>query len=183
MAFLRRVLVVLLGLLALPVSAQEVPSPAPLEYELNAAFLYNFVKFVEWPPDAFAGPRSPLTICVYGENPFGSSLDGAVRGESLGERSLLVQRPAALDELRDCKVLFVSRSERQRMPEVLSQIEGAPVLTVSDTDGFLRAGGIINFVLEENKVRFLINQDAAERSRLRISSKLLRLAKGSSSSP
>lgn len=180
MAFLRSVLIPLLVLLALPVSAQEAP---PLEYELKAAFLYNFVKFVDWPQDAFAGPRSPLTICVYGEDPFGSSLDAAVRGESLGERSLLVQRPAALDELRGCRVLFVSRSERQRMPEVLSRIEGAPVLTVSDTDGFLRAGGIINFVLEENKVRFLINQDGAERSRLRISSKLLRLAKGSSSTP
>lgn len=180
MAFLRRVLILLLALLALPVSAQEAP---PLEYELKAAFLYNFVKFVDWPQDAFAGPRSPLTICVYGDDPFGSSLDGAVHGESLGERSLLVQRPAVLEELRDCRVLFVSRSERQRLPEVLSEVEGAPVLTVSDTDGFLRAGGIINFVLEDNKVRFLINQDAAERSRLRISSKLLRLAKGSPSSP
>jgi hypothetical protein len=181
MAFLRRVLPLLLLLAgALVAAAQEAP---PLEYELKAAFLYNFVKFVEWPPDAFAGPRSPLTICVYGDDPFGSSLDEAVRGESLGERSLLVQRPAALGELRDCKVLFVSPSERQRMPEVLSEVGGAPVLTVGDTDGFLRAGGIINFVLEENKVRFLINQDAAERSRLRISSKLLRLAKGSPSSP
>jgi hypothetical protein len=179
MALLRRVLILLL---ALPVSAQEAASPTPLEYELKAAFLYNFVKFVEWPPDAFAGPRSPLTICVYGDDPFGSSLDAAVGGESLGERSLLVQRPA-FDELRDCRVLFVSRSERQRMPEVLSEVEGAPVLTVGDTDGFLRAGGIINFVLEENKVRFLINLEAAERNQLKISSKLLRLAKGSPSSP
>jgi hypothetical protein len=146
------------------------------EYELKAAFLYNFVKFVEWPPDAFAGERSPLAICVYGDDPFGHSLEGVVRGESLGGHGLIVQRPARLDELDDCHVLFVSRSERQRMPQVLARVDGAPVLTVGDTDGFLRAGGIINFVLEENRVRFLINQEAAERSRLRISSKLLRLA-------
>jgi hypothetical protein len=179
MALLRRVFLLLLAF-AGPAFAQE---PAPLEYDLKAAFLYNFVKFVEWPPDAFAGPRSPLTICVYGQDPFGDSLDGVVRGETLGERGLLVQRPEGLDDLRDCRVLFVSRSERQRLPEILSRVEGAPVLTVGETDGFLRAGGMIDFVLEDNKVRFLINQDAAERSRLRISSKLLRLAKGSSSPP
>jgi hypothetical protein len=178
-ALLRRSLILLL-LLALPAAAQEAQ---PLEYELKAAFLFNFVKFVEWPPEAFAGARSPLTICVYGQDPFGASLDGVVRGESLGERSLLVQRPETLDDLRDCHVLFVSRSERQRMPEVLARVEGAPVLTVGDTDGFLRAGGMINFVLEENKVRFLINQEAAERSGLRISSKLLRLAKAAPPSP
>jgi len=153
------------------------------EYELKAAFLYNFVKFVEWPPDAFAGERSPLAICVYGDDPFGRSLEGVVRGESLGEHGLIVQRPARLDELDDCHVLFVSRSERQRMPQVLARVDGMPVLTVGDTDGFLRAGGIINFVLEENRVRFLINQEAAERSRLRISSKLLRLAMWSGQGP
>ena len=179
MALLRRALLLFLAFAGLA-AAQEAP---PLEYELKAAFLYNFVKFVEWPPEAFAGARSPLTICVYGEDPFGASLDGVVRGESLGERSLLVQRPETLEELRDCHVLFVSHSERQRMPEILARVEGAPVLTVGDTDGFLRAGGMINFVLEENKVRFLINQAAAERSGLRISSKLLRLAKGTPPSP
>ncbi|MES1241291.1 MAG: YfiR family protein [Acidobacteriota bacterium] len=177
MALLRRSLVLLaLLLLALPVAAQEGSSPGPLEYELKAAFLFNFVKFVEWPADAFAGAKSPLTICVYGADPFGASLDGAVRGESLGERGLLVQRPESLDDLRDCQVLFVSRSERARMPEVLARVQGAPVLTVGDTDGFLKAGGVINFVVEHNKVRFLINQEAAGRSQLKISSKLLRLA-------
>ena len=179
MALLRRVFLLLLASAGLAF-AQET---APLEYELKAAFLDNFVKFVEWPPEAFAVARSPLTICVYGTDPFGTSLDGVVRGESLGERSLLIQRPEKLDELRDCHVLFVSRSERQRMPEVLARVEGTPVLTVGDTDGFLRAGGMINFVLEDNKVRFLINQAAAERSGLRISSKLLRLAKGTTPSP
>lgn len=175
MALLKRLSagILLAFLLALPAAAQE-PSP---EYVLKAAFLYNFVKFVEWPAEAFAGAKSPLTICVFGTDPFGASLDGVVRGETLGERGLLVQRPEALADLRDCQVLYVSRSERQRLPEVLAQVEGAPVLTVGDTGGFLRAGGVINFVLEDNKVRFQINQEAAERNRLTISSKLLRLAK------
>lgn len=179
MALLRRI-VLSLGLaglgVILPAGAQEAPSPAPLEYELKAVFLFNFAKFVEWPPAAFAGERSPLTICVYGADPFGKSLDSVVQGERLGERALIVQRPTGVEELRDCHILFVSRSERQSLPDVISRVDRSPVLTVSDMDGFLKAGGIINFVLEENKVRFLINLEAAERNQLKISSKLLRLA-------
>lgn len=182
MALLKRAVAALV-LVACVAGASAGAQEVEPEYELKAAFLYNFVKFVEWPSEAFAGARSPLTICIYGTDPFGDSLDGVVRGESLGERGLLVQRPESLEELRDCQVLFVSRSERPRMAEVLASVEHAPVLTVGDTDGFLRAGGMINFVLEENKVRFLINQEAAERSHLRISSRLLRLAKGSPSPP
>ncbi len=172
MAFLRRAL--LLALLFVPVAgAQE------LEYQLKAAFLFNFVKFVEWPADAFAGEKSPLTICVYGADPFGGTLDNLVRGESVAGRGLIVQRPESSADLRDCHVLFVSRSERSRLGEVLPRVQGKPVLTVGDTDGFLKAGGVINFVLEENKVRFVIEPEAAERNRLKISSKLLRLAKPS----
>ena len=157
-------------LMAAPLRAQ-----AP-EYDLKAAFLFNFAKFVEWPESAFSGARAPLTVCVYGEDPFGSTLDGVVQNERVGERSLLVQRPDSVDDLGECHVLFVCRSEKDRLGEVMAHIEGKPVLTVADTDGFLRAGGIINFILEGSKVRFLIDQQAAERSGLRISSKLMRLA-------
>jgi hypothetical protein len=163
-------LTVCLLALAVPASAQ-----AP-EYDLKAAFLFNFAKFVEWPASAFSSARAPLTICVYGEDPFGSTLDTVVQGERVGERSLLVQRPDSLDDLGECHVLFVCRSEKDRLAEVMTQIEGKPVLTVADTDGFLRAGGVINFILEGSKVRFLIGQEAAERSGLQISSKLMRLA-------
>jgi hypothetical protein len=170
MALLRTVLIGLLLLLPGLASAQ-----AP-EYDLKAAFLFNFAKFVEWPASAFPGERTPLTICVYGEDPFGRTLDTVVQGERVGERGLAVQRPDGLDDLDACHVLFVCRSEKDRLEEVLAQVEGKPVLTVADTDGFLRAGGIINFILEGSKVRFLIDQEAAERSGLRISSKLMRLA-------
>lgn len=172
MALLRRVLI--LALLFVPTAgAQE------LEYPIKAAFLFNFVKFVEWPADAFAGEKSPLAICVYGADPFGDTLDNVVRGETVAGRGLIVQRPESLADLRDCHVLFVSRSERSRLAEVLPRVQGKPVLAVGDTDGFLKAGGVINFVLEENKVRFQIDAAAAERNRLKISSKLLRLAKPS----
>jgi hypothetical protein len=170
-ALVRKVLLLLLLLLtAAPLRAQ-----AP-EYDLKAAFLFNFAKFVEWPASAFAGERAPLTICVYGEDPFGPALDAVVQNERVGERSLLVQRPDSVDDLDECHVLFIARSEKGRLGEVMEQIKGEPVLTVSDTDGFLRAGGVINFILEGSKVRFLIGQEAAQRSGLRISSKLMRLA-------
>lgn len=170
MALLRKALIVLLLALPAPAAAQ-----AP-EYHLKAAFLFNFVKFVEWPPQAFPGARAPLTLCVYGEDPFGRTLDEVVRGEKVGERSLAVRRPDSLEALDGCHVLFVSRSEAERLGGVLAQVGNRPVLTVSDTEGFLQAGGVINFVLEGSKVRFLINQKAAERNGLRISSRLLRLA-------
>jgi hypothetical protein len=169
-ALLRKVLLLLLLLTAAPLGAQ-----AP-EYDLKAAFLFNFAKFVDWPPNAFAGDRAPLTICVYGQDPFGPTLDAVVQSERVGERSLLVQRPDSLDDLGECHVLFVCRSEKDRLGEVLAQVEGKPVLTVADMDGFLRAGGVINFILEGTKVRFLIDQEAARRSGLEISSKLMRLA-------
>jgi len=169
MAVLRKALIVLL-LMAAPLRAQ-----AP-EYDLKAAFLFNFAKFVEWPANAFAGERAPLTICVFGEDPFGPILDTVVQGERVGERSLLVQRPDSVDDLDECHVLFVSRSEKDRLGEVMEQVDDKPVLTVADTGGFLRACGIINFILEGSKVRFLIDQEAAQRSGLRISSKLMRLA-------
>lgn len=168
MAVLRRALLLLL--LAVPASAQTP------EYDVKAAFLFNFAKFVEWPGSAFDGDSAPLTICVYGEDPFGPALDAVVQDERVGERSLLVDRPDGLDDLNACHVLFVSRSEKDRLGKVIARVEGKPVLTVADMDGFLRAGGVINFILERSKVRFLIDQEAAERSGLRISSKLMRLA-------
>ena len=172
MAILRTPRTALILALLLPgLAAAQAP-----EYDLKAAFLFNFAKFVEWPPGAFDGVSAPLTICVYGEDPFGATLDAVVQGERVGERSLLVQRPDSLDDLDECHVLFICRSEKRRLGEVLAQVEGKPVLTVADTDGFLSAGGVINFILEGSKVRFLIDQEAAERSGLRVSSKLMRLA-------
>ena len=149
------------------------------EYDVKAAFLYNFVKFVEWPAAAFRDDRSPVEICVYGTDPFGQALDGVVNGETVGARGLSIRRPASFAAFEGCHVLFIAASERERTSEVLAAVAGRPVLTVADSDGFLQAGGMINFVLDEGRVRFRINQPAAERVRLTISSKLLRLATSS----
>lgn len=177
MALLRIGLAVLLacGAALLGPAGAGAQSPKELEYEVKAAFLYNFTKFVEWPPEAFPNDRSPIVLCVVGDDPFGRSLEALVRGETVGGRSLAIDRRAAGD-LRPCHLMFVGESERGRYSQVLAGSEDRDVLTVGDAPGFLEAGGLINFTVEGGKVRFAINQAAAERSRLKISSKLMRLA-------
>lgn len=161
---------------ALPALA-AVPQAGYGEYEVKAAFLYNFAKFVEWPAEALGGAGEPLVICVLGEDPFGDSLDAVVRGETMNGRPLTIHRTRDLGDLSDCHVLFLPRAERERLPEVLSVLRGKSVLITGEGDGFLTRGGMIRFVLEESRVRFEINRDAAERSGLKLSSKLLRLAR------
>jgi hypothetical protein len=150
----------------------------PSEYEVKAAFLYNFTKFVEWPPSAFAEGNAPLRLCVLGEDPFGRSLNAAVGvGEEVEGHRLTVVSTATLAHAAGCQILFVSRSERERLPQILAPLKSSPVLTVGDTKGFLDQGGIVNFILEGSKVHFEINPAAAEQAGLKISSKLLRLAR------
>lgn len=145
------------------------------EYDVKAAFLYNFTKFVEWPSDAFADDS--FRICVLGEDPFGKSLKDLTGQEAAGRKLQVLVFKEDIARPEDCHVLFVSRSERGRLPSILAAVRSSPVLTVSDTSGFLDNGGIINFILEGSKVRFEINQEAADRAKIKISSKLMQLAK------
>jgi hypothetical protein len=161
------------GFLALPPETGARDTAA--EYDVKAAFLYSFTKFIEWPESAFHDDRSSLRLCVLGDDPFGGSLQEIMNGEVAG-RHLTVLRVSSLKEPAGCQVLFVSRSEREKLPQILNAVREAPVLTVGDTSGFLEEGGIVNFVLQGSKVRFEINQASAERAGIRISSKLLRLA-------
>lgn len=153
------------------------PAPTVGEYDVKAAFLYNFTKFVDWPSSVFANDRDTLTVCVLGDDPFRGSLQ-RVAGEDVEGRQLIVLRARSdfLSRPGGCQILFISRSEAQRLSQVLAAVRDHPVLTVSDTEGFLEQGGIINFVLQGSKIRFEINQESAERAGLKISSKLLRLA-------
>jgi hypothetical protein len=172
MALLRaRVPLLLALLLAVPahLGAQAA------EYDVKAAFLYNFTKFVDWPPSAFPDPNN-LKICVLGDDPFGKSLR-SVAGEQVGSHKLTVMQTESISRPTGCQVLFISRSERERLPQILAAIKESPVLTVGDTNGFADHGVIINFVLEGSKVRFEINTDSADRAGIKISSKLLQLAK------
>lgn len=147
------------------------------EYDVKAAFLFNFTKFVEWPQAAFADEHSPLKLCVLGENPFGKALLKGLTEEEVGGRKLIFLRLESTNNLETCHVLYVSRSERERLPQILASLHNAPVLTVGDTPAFLDQGGMINFILEGSKVRFDVNLEAAEPAGLKISSRLLALAK------
>jgi len=147
------------------------------EYQVKAAFLYNFAKFIEWPADDSWKVEDPLTICVVGEDPFGAILDDTVRGKTIARHSVVIRRLKAGRSWKGCRIAFVSSSEKDDPSLNLASSTPAGVLTVGETKGFAARGGIINFVVERDRVRFEVNVDAAERAGLKISSKLLSLAK------
>jgi len=156
---------------ALDVSAQSVSK----EYQVKAAFLYNFSQFIEWPAGALPGSQ-PLVIGVLGEDPFGGYLDELVRGERVGNHPLVVRRFRQVGEIRTCHILFVSQSEANRLDQIVQYLKGRNILTVGDIENFALRGGMIRFVTENNKIRFRINLEAARGANLTISSKLLRAA-------
>jgi len=158
-----------------PVSIAQANPPG--EYELKAAFLFNFAKFIDWPRGSFASPQSPFTICVLGEDPFGRALDEGLRGKAIGNQPFALRRLKDKAEARRCQVVFVSSSETRHLAEIVESLRGANVLLVGDTAGFASSGGTIEFTLDqENRVRFTINTDAADRAGLKFSAKLLALA-------
>ncbi|HLI34186.1 MAG TPA: YfiR family protein [Terriglobia bacterium] len=143
---------------------------------MKAAFLYNFTKFIEWPATSFSGPSDPFTLCVYGTNPFGDSLESLVKGKTIDGREFAVRDVASPSQARGCQVLFISRAERGHVADILASARRTGLLTVGETKGFVDEGGDINFVLESNHVRFEINARAAQKAGLKISSRLLSLA-------
>ena len=147
------------------------------EYQVKAAYLYNFTKFTDWPDSAFASADAPLVIGVVGEDPFGKVLDAIVGSDAVRGHPLIVKRLRTGDDLRGCHVLFISRSEKDRLSELLQTLKGVPVLTVSDLGDFANQGGMVNLVLIRENVKLEINQAAAEQAGLKISAKLLRLAR------
>lgn len=165
-------------LLAAALAASGPPAgAASLEYRVKAAFLLNFAKFVEWPPQAFATGDAPYVICVLGQDPFGSDLDATVAEGVIEGRRLTVKRLADPKDAGSCHILFIAISERRRLPTILGALGKAPTLTVSDDEDFIRVGGALRFFLADNKVRFEINLPAAEQAHLKLSAKLLSLAR------
>lgn len=150
---------------------------APTEYQVKAAYLFNFLKFVVWPDGSFADPLAPIVIGVVGEDPFGSTLPQVVTGKTVQGRDLVIRNYRTGENLRGAQILFISASERKHLPAILSSLRGSSVLTVADMEGFLDAGGMIQFVNENDRVRFAINVEATTQGRLKMSSKLLSLAK------
>ena len=174
-------LAMIVTLPAVSVLARPAPS---VEYRIKAVFLFNFVQFVEWPESAFAHPDAPLVLCVLGADPFGETLDQTIAGESSQNHKLVVRRPRGTIELDACHLLFVSRSEAGKLDKVLPTLRhSAPVLSVSDIDGFVAAGGTIGFYLDRNRIRFEINPSHAQRHGLKVSSQLLGLGRILESNP
>jgi len=163
--------------------SQTGDAPDSSEYLIKAGFIYNFAKFVEWPSAAFAQPDSPIVIGVLGTDPFGTVLDRLVQDKKIGQRGFVVRRYKwgkdlkDLKDLRDCKILFVSASEKAHTDEIIQLVKWLPILTVGETPGFAERGGVIRFTVEDNRVRFEVNVDAAHQADLNISSRLLTLAK------
>jgi hypothetical protein len=149
---------------------------SPTEYELKAAFLFNFAKFVEWPPSAFTNPQSAFLVCVFGPDPFGGALDDALLRHSVQGHPVALLRMKRTADMVGCQILFIPASERNRLSEVIAKLRGQSVLVIGENENFATSGGVIQFVLEQNRIRFLINTDAADRSGLKFSSKLLALA-------
>lgn len=146
------------------------------EYEVKAAMIYNFGLFVEWPDQSFNSANAPISVCVLGEDPFGQSLETNFTGKTIRGRELQVRRLQRAAELQSCHIAFIAPSERKRLPEIISGIGSASVLTIGDVKDFAEMGGVIGFHTESEKIRFDINVKAAQRANLKISYKLLNLA-------
>ena len=159
---------------AIPARPQAAPS---VEYQVKAAFLFNFAKFVAWPQDAFQTEKTAITLCVFRHDPFGSALNEVIREKAINNRELLARRVNDLPELKTCQLVFVSGREEKQLPEILNSLKGASALVVGEGEDFAERGGAVQFFLENNKLRFAINVDAIQRARLQASSKLLALAR------
>jgi YfiR/HmsC-like len=155
-------------------SSDSAQQSRPEEYQVKAVYLYNFGRFAQWP--AAGSNDDSFTICILGHDPFGAALDSTLSGESIGNLRLVARRISSLRDAAACRILFVSASEAGRTREILAGVEKSPVLTVSDMPGFTANGGMIQFVLRENKVRFEVNLAAAEKAGLSFSSQLLKVA-------
>ena len=145
------------------------------EYDVKAAFLFNFTRFVEWPENP-EKKGQPFVIAVMGEDPFGPRLDQIVLGEKIGDRPLEIRRITKLEQITSCDALFIARSETSRLERILVQLRDKAILTISDISDFAEMGGMVEFVTENSRIRFHINVDVAREAKLAISAKLLRPA-------
>jgi len=166
--------------LVLTIAAGSSPAWAAMppldEYTVKAAFLVNFTEFVEWPAGSFQSAYDPIAICVLGQDPFGHSLEDRVARRAIEGRPLLVRHVSSVRQGAGCHVLFISSAENKRSSPVLAELKAPGVLTIGESDDSAIEGVVINFKLQGGKVRFEINQAAADREKLRISSRLLSLA-------
>ena len=148
------------------------------EYEVKAAFLFRFAQFVEWPPTTFKESGEPFTYCTIGDDPFRGALERTLDGKTIAQRALRVEHLNATGKIGECQVLFIGGSgDKKQVDQTLASAGTLPILTVGEADQFAKNGGAIGFCTEANKIRFEVNLDAADKAGLKISAKLLALAK------
>ena len=148
------------------------------EYPVKAAFIFNFVQFVEWPASAFGGnPKAPLEIAIVGNDPFNGTLDRVINGKPVNGHPLAVKHFASASEARPCQVMFFAAGSQDQFDAAMQKTGKANILTIGEADGFVDAGGVIHLFADGNHIRFDINRGAAEHAGLHISAKLLKLAK------
>lgn len=147
------------------------------EYEVKAAFLYNFAQFAEWPPNVFQDSKAPIVIGVFGQDPFGSTLDEAVKNKAVNGRRFVVKRFKTLKDIECCQILYVSASEEDHVKKAARASGGKGVLTVGESAHFIDRGGIIKFTIDNSKIGLEISVEHAKDAGLKFISKLLRLAK------
>jgi hypothetical protein len=174
--FLARMLCVALA--AWPLATRAgADEPIPREYRIKSVLLYHFTQFAEWPDSSFEDSTSPVVIGVLGKDPFGEALDRAVENEKWRGRKIVVSRYSKAEDATRCHILFISKSESERVRGILAALKGRPVLTVADFDAFLEQGGMISFFTNaEGKIRLRINLSAARAGGIALSSRLLRVA-------
>lgn len=148
-----------------------------VEYKIKAAYILNFLRFMEWPDSVFAEATSPLIVGVLGTDPFGAILDKTVESEKINGHPIVIERFSSWDDLGQCHALFISTSEKKSVNKIIRAVGELPVLTISDSEHFSEQGGGITFYIDDQKVRFEINIEALRKADIKASSKLLRLAK------
>lgn len=164
---------VVLLLLICIATAADAPS---VEYRLKAELLERFTKYIDWPPNSLGSdPSAPFLIGIVGKNPFGSYLDRFSQANIKG-KNVEVLEITQLSDVERCQVLFVSGSEEKKLGQILVRTSGKPILTVGDTDGYAQRGVLINFYRYEDYIRFQVNQAEVDKSGLKFSSRLLKLA-------
>jgi YfiR/HmsC-like len=162
------------GLLAVP--GLPAQNPKPTEFQVKAAYLYNFGRFIEWPANLTPAKTGSFSICVLGEDPFGPALDATLAGEMIGNQKVVARRISGPPDSGDCRILFISSTEASRLNKIIESLDKTGVLTVSDLPLFSQRGGMIQFVLEGNRIRFEVNLTATHRAGLTLSSELLKVA-------
>jgi hypothetical protein len=170
----RRVCYILL-LLSVSFFSSAETAVAPTPSDIEAAYLYNFEKFVSWPSDS-GHDSAPFAICILGEDSFGESLNSLIADETHQGRKLVVRRLSSTTAANDCQILFIGQSEEPRLAKDLTALQKKPILTVSTLPDFLERGGMIQFLLQNRKVRFSVNLPATQQTGLVLSSQLLKVA-------